>query len=130
MSQRHANETISSEGHDDTNYAEIIFNQENEKKYHDDWAKQNDFQRTYYVYTKNGDGKDNYRNDTLADCDLPLPLPTTKKVKKGKDSKFRSPNVCVAKNELGGPVNCKCNRHFTLNVPDLRNTNNEVTTVL
>lgn len=132
MSQRHVNGTLSNDDREDTNYAEFIFNRDNEKKYHDDWVQQNEYQKTYYVYTKNGDDKDSYRNDSLTDCNLSIPLPIskTKKPKKEKESKFRSPNICVAKNELGGPVNCNCNRHFTLNVPDLRNTNNEVTTIL
>lgn len=48
--------------------------------------------------------------------------------KKSTDKQYRSPNICIAKGKLGGPTECSCNRHFTLNVPDLRSS--EVTTSL
>ena len=48
--------------------------------------------------------------------------------KKSTDEEYRSPNICIAKGKLGGPTECSCNRHFTLNVPDLRSS--EVTTSL
>lgn len=59
----------------------------------------------------------------------------THTIPRGKDvdkdslsvEKFRSPNICIAKGQLGGPLNCNCNRHFTLNVPTL---NNETSTSL
>ncbi|XP_063536150.1 sodium- and chloride-dependent glycine transporter 2-like [Cydia strobilella] len=51
----------------------------------------------------------------------------TKKMKKSEEN-FRSPNICIAETELGGSLACNCNRHFTLNVPDLRKT--KVTTSL
>lgn len=57
-----------------------------------------------------------------------IPTVSTSKKKKKIDEQFRSPNICIAKGELGGPINCNCNRHFQLNVPDLRN--NEVSTSL
>ncbi|XP_011550327.3 sodium-dependent nutrient amino acid transporter 1 isoform X1 [Plutella xylostella] len=40
-------------------------------------------------------------------------LPRNKK----KEYKFDSPNICVANEKMNGRIECKCNRHFTLNVP-------------
>ncbi|XP_049868320.1 sodium-dependent nutrient amino acid transporter 1-like [Pectinophora gossypiella] len=131
MSQRYANDTLSS-GNDhveNTNYAQIVFNKENEKKYNDTSSKNNEsYQSTYYVYTKNGHIDDSERvfrdvGPILASHNIPR---SKKKVK--EEDKFRSPNICIAKTELGGPIDCNCNRHFTLNVPNLRNT--EVSTSL
>lgn len=132
MSQRYANETLSSDQQAQTgsNYAQIIFSKDNEKKYSQDWLQNsnNAYQKKYYVYTKNGQIDDNETvfkdvGSILANHNIPR-----SKKKKKEDEKFRSPNICIAKAELGGPMNCNCNRHFTLNVPDLRK--DEVTTTL
>ena len=133
MSQRHANETLSTDVEQpdpDPNYAQIIF-KHNEKKYHDDdWTNINDpYQKTYYIHTKMGPKEEKHIPEDI--YSVPSHVTKCRKKKKLKDdeSKFRSPNICIAKGELGGPLDCNCNRHFTLNVPDLRH-NAELTTTL
>lgn len=131
MSQRYNNETLSTkhEAHTEANnYAQIVYTKDNEKKYNDDWLKNNDnYQKTYYVYTKKGSEDIEPVFNDIETILTNHSIPRSKKKKKG-DEKFRSPNICIAKGELGGPLDCNCNRHFTLNVPDLRK--NEVTTTL
>ncbi|KAL0852522.1 hypothetical protein ABMA27_002255 [Loxostege sticticalis] len=130
MSQRYANEVQSStnDAHSEPiNYSQIVFNT-TEKN--DQWIKPKEtYQIPYSVYSKNGfidsSGTEVFKDVTAIYA--PHSIPRSKKKRKD-DEKFRSPNICIAKNELGGPTNCNCNRHFTLNVPDLRK--NEVTTIL
>ncbi|CAG9578998.1 unnamed protein product [Danaus chrysippus] len=57
-----------------------------------------------------------------------IPIVPINKRKRNEGEQFRSPNICVAKGDMGGLINCNCNRHFQLNVPDLRT--NEVSTSL
>lgn len=108
------------------NYPQII-PKINEKSY-DDWVKPVEFIPN---------GKSNFKNGYINNDETVIKdvgalytkhsIPRSKKKKKD-DEKFRSPNICIAKTELGGPLACNCNRHFTLNVPDLRKV--EVTTSL
>lgn len=130
MSQKYANEVQSSDNDNHSepiNYSQIVFNNDNEKS--NDWFKpKDDYQSPYYIQNKNGylDNSNSVFKDVTA-IYAPHSIPRSKKKKKDEE-KFRSPNVCIAKAELGGLTNCNCNRHFTLNVPDLRK--NEVTTIL
>ncbi|KAM3963663.1 sodium-dependent nutrient amino acid transporter 1 [Aphomia sociella] len=132
MSQRYSNEITSSDNDihsEPVNYSQIIFNKDNEKIYDDNWLKRNNtYQRNLSVYNN----KNVYLNTKEVEYSTPTIYTTYStsrgKKKKKEEEKFRSPNVCIAKNELGGPLNCNCNRHFTLNVPDLKR--NEVTTSL
>ncbi|XP_073949768.1 sodium-dependent nutrient amino acid transporter 1-like isoform X2 [Choristoneura fumiferana] len=122
MSQRCSVEPNS----ENKNYPQII-PKINEKSY-EDWLKPAE-------YIPNG--KSNFKNGYLSKDETVIKdigaiytkhsIPRSKKKKKD-DEKFRSPNICIAKTELGGPLACNCNRHFTLNVPDLRKV--EVTTSL
>lgn len=130
MSQRYANETLSS--HNDgnseqNNYSSIVFKKDIEKKANNERLKSDPYQRNVNFYTKTDFKNENNKvyND-IASVYTTHSIPRSKK--KNIDEKFRSPNICVAKGELGGPINCNCNRHFTLNVPTLKN--NEVITNL
>ncbi|KAJ2950203.1 hypothetical protein O0L34_g11564 [Tuta absoluta] len=130
MSTRYANESVSSiaELPEDpsTNYSQIVFKSDTDKTY-DEWPEQIDYQRTNYGYTHNG----SIYNKEFKDVGSILKQHNgnfTRSKKQTEEEKFRSPNVCLAKSELGGPLECNCNRHFNLNVPNLRNS--EVTTSL
>ncbi|KAL4713597.1 hypothetical protein ACJJTC_016680 [Scirpophaga incertulas] len=131
MTQRYANETQSS-GNDiqsePINYSQIVFN--SDQKFGEAWFDKpnDDTHKPYIIYSKT---PSIYNNNPVYDDipSIPTPQYKVRSNKKNKDEdKFRSPNICIAKNEIGGSVNCNCNRHFTLNVPDLRN--NEVATSL
>lgn len=133
MSKRYRSEVTSTESNSNSghvNYSQIIFNRNNDKKYNDDWLKINDsYQRKFNnIYAKNT------FLDTKNSLDYKEPgIYTTYTIPKGnrkknEEEKFRSPNICIAKDQMVGSINCNCNRHFQLNVPDLRK--NEVTTTL
>lgn len=131
MSQKYANEVQSSNTTDThsepINYSQIVFNSDEVKP--DDWFQtKDDYQSPFYLQTKSGylDNNSSIFKDVTA-IYAPHSIPRSKKKKKDEE-KFRSPNICIAKTELGGLSNCNCNRHFTLNVPDLRK--NEITTIL
>ncbi|XP_053612531.1 sodium-dependent dopamine transporter-like [Plodia interpunctella] len=128
MSKRYSTDVQYSEynSNSEPNYSQMIFNRGNEKRYDDEWMKISDAYQKNYIYSTN--------NDIFNDMRYKEPgIYTTYSIQKGKRKKkdlekFRSPNICVAKDQLGGSVKCNCNRHFQLNVPDLRKT--EVTTSL
>lgn len=127
MSQRFVNETLSSNDarSEPNNYNSNGFNKSDSNN--GDWSRNDPYQRNYNVYVKNEfDNKNNKIFNDIATVYTKHNVPKVKS-KVGED-KFRSPNICIAKGELGGPLNCNCNRHFTLNVPDLRKS--EVTTSL
>ncbi|XP_075974633.1 sodium-dependent nutrient amino acid transporter 1-like isoform X2 [Anticarsia gemmatalis] len=130
MSQRYANEVLSTDNEtisDQNNYSAITYNKDIEKKHKEDLPRNDIYQRNYNIYNKND--IINTKNNLF---DSPESLYTTHTIPRGRkksvEEKYRSPNICIAKGKLGGPVECKCNRHFTLNVPDLRSS--EVTTSL
>ncbi|XP_045515272.1 sodium-dependent nutrient amino acid transporter 1-like isoform X1 [Pieris brassicae] len=129
MSQRFSNGTLSSEPEvtDTSNYTNLHndYTIKNDVKYAENWVKddlydpENEFNFEYL-------GKDNIAYSDAGDL---YAIPTvTKSKKRKKDDTFRSPNICMAKGQVGGETNCNCNRHFQLNVPDLRN--NEISTSL
>ncbi|KAH9644123.1 hypothetical protein HF086_015453 [Spodoptera exigua] len=128
MSQRYVHETVSIDN--DTNsepnhYANVMYSK---NKYEEELYKNEIYPRTYSnIYHPN----DDYKTDYLYDGGIKSiysinTIPRGKK--KSIDENYRSPNICIAKGRLGGPTECSCNRHFTLNVPNLRS--NEVTTSL
>lgn len=132
MSQRYHNEVLSTdnEGTPEPNYPTILYNPDNEKRYNNEWKRNNDpyEKNNFHAYNK----KDFYKTDDKVYKDLG-PLFTTHTIPRGKtkketEEKFRSPNICIAKGKLGGPLSCNCNRHFQLNVPTLKA--NETTTSL
>ncbi|XP_072938943.1 sodium-dependent nutrient amino acid transporter 1-like isoform X2 [Epargyreus clarus] len=101
----------------------------NEVKYNEDWMKFDDtYQRIPKSYVKSNLVDDDDLRFKKIDTTYPSSSIARSKKKKKTEEKFRSPNICIAKDELGGPLNCNCNRHFTLNVPDLRS--NETATSL
>lgn len=127
MSQRYHNEVLSSDN-DTTpelkNYP-TIYNIDLEKKFAEDWNT-NVYQRTVPY---------GYKNDFIDNdegLNIGKPIYTTNTLHRGKKventEKFRSPNICLARDKLGGPLSCNCNRHFTLNVPNINS--NETTTSL
>ncbi|XP_060803757.1 sodium-dependent nutrient amino acid transporter 1 isoform X2 [Amyelois transitella] len=130
MSKRYAADAQYSDdtNSDPINYSEMVYNRDNEKKYDNEWTKINEAYQRNFFYNTN--------NDILPTKHMGYKEPgiyTTYSVPRGKrkkkdDEKFRSPNICVAKDQLGGSSNCNCNRHFQLKVPDLRKT--EITTSL
>lgn len=131
MSQRYVNETVSTDN--DTNsepnhYSSVMYTKDIDNKYQDEIFKNEIYPRNYSnIYNPN----DDYNNDYLYNGGIKSvysihAIPRGKK--KSVDENYRSPNICLAKSRLGGPTDCSCNRHFTLNVPDLRS--NEVTTSL
>ncbi|KOB51896.1 Transporter, partial [Operophtera brumata] len=131
MSQRYRNEVLSSDNEttpEPRNYP--IYNIDLEKKYADDW-KTDPYQGTMNY---NGYSNNNLKNKDETLCIDSNVFPThtlpkgKKKEKTNVEEKFRSPNICIARGKLGGPLNCNCNRHFTLNVPTF--TSNETTTSL
>ncbi|XP_014369255.2 sodium-dependent nutrient amino acid transporter 1 [Papilio machaon] len=120
MSQRYSSEhsTEVETASERNNYSHL-----KSKTYQQNWLTSELYQRSPDFVTKNDkiDSKKNmgpkYQiHDRLKDND------------RESIEKFRSPNVCIATDQLGGQSKCTCNRHFTLNVPDLRNT--EVSTSL
>jgi hypothetical protein len=123
MSQRYSNEVQSSENDiqsEPINYSQIVFN--NDQKFGEEWFSKpsDDIFKPCNIYTKTPypDTKETaYKDITTIYAPHSIPRGRTKRV---DEEKFRSPNVCIAKNEIGGSVSCNCNRHFTLNVPDLR----------
>lgn len=126
MSQRFDNGTLSSEDVTETNYTNLHNEYtKNDVKHNEIWVKDdlydinpnNDFNIGYL-------GKD---NKAFSDGDL-YAIPSVRSKKRDKEDTFRSPNICLAKGRMGGEINCNCNRHFQLNVPDLRN--NEISTSL
>ncbi|KAJ0175786.1 hypothetical protein K1T71_008945 [Dendrolimus kikuchii] len=125
MSQRYVNETLSSNGanSEQNNYTNVSNKNINAN---DDWTKLDPAHRKYNLYARNEipNKSSKIRNDIAT----VYTKHTVPKVNPIDEDKFRSPNICIAKGELGGPLNCNCNRHFTLNVPDLRKS--EVTTSL
>ncbi|CAH0581549.1 unnamed protein product [Chrysodeixis includens] len=129
MSQRYVNETLSTDNDtssEQNNYTTVTYNKEMDKKYKDDMYRHDLYQRTYNIYHKNDIiNKDNMYGGIKSIYGTHT-LPRGRK--KSTEDKYRSPNICIAKGKLGGPIDCRCNRHFTLNVPDLRS--NEVTTSL
>lgn len=132
MSQRYHNEVLSSINEttpEPKNYP--IYNINLEKKYADDWNP-NSYQRTmnYNGYSNNDFINKDQRLviDSSVFPTHTIPRSKTKEVKRNAEEKFRSPNICIARGKLGGPLNCNCNRHFTLNVPTI--TSNETTTSL
>ncbi|CAH0714608.1 unnamed protein product, partial [Brenthis ino] len=131
MSQRFANENANSEQeftHDTKMFNHIMskYQEKSNKIYEEDWLHATDtYQSSPKVYKKSDFIKN---DDTLYDDGAIYAIPTPSTKKKKVDEQFRSPNICIAKGELGGALNCSCNRHFQLNVPDLRN--NEVSTSL
>ncbi|XP_021186294.3 sodium- and chloride-dependent neutral and basic amino acid transporter B(0+) isoform X1 [Helicoverpa armigera] len=130
MSQRYINETLSTENDtssEQNNYSTIMYNKEMDKKYQDELFRNDLYQRTYNIYNKNDImNQENSTYGGIRSIYGTHSIPRGKK--KSTDEKYRAPNICIAKGNLGGPIECSCNRHFTLNVPDLRN--NEVTTSL
>lgn len=123
MSQRYLNDTLSS-----TN--EVSYERPDSdaahNKYKENWLSHKDkYQKEYDYYsrivatkTPSKASKETYPAHTIPRSETKVP-----------EEKFRSPNICIAEAQIGGPTNCNCNRHFKLNVPkDLRN--NEVTTSL
>ncbi|CAH2991093.1 unnamed protein product [Chilo suppressalis] len=133
MSQRYANEVHSSDTDlqsEPINYSQIVFNTDHEHFGNEWFNKPNDLQNSYNIYSKTP-CVDNYNTvfNDISTIYAPKMSSTSRNIKKSKEEeKFRSPNVCIAKNEISGTLNCNCNRHFTLNVPDLRKC--EVTTCL
>ncbi|XP_030025626.1 sodium-dependent nutrient amino acid transporter 1 isoform X2 [Manduca sexta] len=131
MSQRYVNDIAAKDKEtqfEQNNYTSVVFSKDNEKKYNNEWTKNKDkYQSNINYYTKiDFTNKNNTILKDKLDVYTNHTIPRTQS--KSVDDKFRSPNICIAKGQLGGPLNCNCNRHFTLNVPDLRN--NEVTTSL
>lgn len=130
MSKRYINEALSTDNDtisEQNNYSTIIFNKDIEKKSKDDLHKHELNQRNFNVYNKND--IINNKSSLHGGIDAVYGTHTIPRGrKKSLEEKYRSPNICIAKGKLGGPVECSCNRHFTLNVPDLRT--NEVTTSL
>ncbi|XP_045768654.1 sodium- and chloride-dependent GABA transporter 1-like isoform X2 [Maniola jurtina] len=133
MSQRFINENGSEqEFPTDTKKFKHIINKYHDKCneiYNEDWLHTTDvYQNSPKAQTKSNLIKN--ENPLYNDVGAIYSIPTvsSSKRKKKAEEQFRSPNICIAKDELGGPVNCNCNRHFQLNVPDLRN--NEVSTSL
>ncbi|CAK1540709.1 unnamed protein product [Leptosia nina] len=124
MSQRFSNETFSSEPDvtsESNNYVNLHNDYTKNDMKNDNWLKEDLYQM---------DAKNNYNieylgKDNPAFSDAIYAVPASKRK---KEDTFRSPNICIAKGQLGGEVNCNCNRHFQLNVPDLRN--NEISTSL
>lgn len=130
MSQRYVNETLSTDNEtisEQNNYPAIIFNKQNmDKKVNNDLFKP-EYQSTYNTYNRNIINSSRY--SSYGDMESVFATHTIPRGRnKTLEDKYRSPNICIAKGRLGGPVDCKCNRHFTLNVPNLRNS--EVTTSL
>ncbi|XP_068632721.1 sodium- and chloride-dependent neutral and basic amino acid transporter B(0+)-like [Battus philenor] len=127
MSQRQANENGADidTTSDHNNYSHLKSNKS--KTYEDNWLTSDKYQRSPQFLTKNG-GFDNGNNKEIGPIYAIHTIPRFKDVEREKDEKFRSPNICIARDQLGGQNKCNCNRHFTLNVPDLRNT--EVSTSL
>ncbi|CAH0750428.1 unnamed protein product [Diatraea saccharalis] len=130
MSQRYAHEVHSSDTDiqsEPINYSQIVFNPDHNPFGSEWFNKTNEMHKPYNVYSKTP-YVDNY-GDVYKDIStIYMPQPIRDIKKKEDEEKFRSPNVCIARNEIGGTLNCNCNRHFTLNVPDLRKC--EVTTCL
>lgn len=130
MSQRYANENANSEQEFTTDtkmYNHIMskYQEKSNKIYNEDWLH-DVYESSPKTYHKNDLVRNNYvRNDNDVGAIYSVP---TASCKRKKPEQFRSPNICIAKGELGGVMNCNCNRHFQLNVPDLRN--NEVSTSL
>ncbi|CAK1600703.1 unnamed protein product [Parnassius mnemosyne] len=91
------------------------------KPYEEDWLTPNLYQRSPQFLTKDVNGLDSDKTKEIGPIYTIHTIPRFKK-KDDNDEKFRSPNVCIARDQLGGQNNCTCNRHFTLNAPDLRNT--------
>lgn len=130
MSQRYVNEALSTDNEtnsEQNNYSTVMYNKDLDKKYKDELYKSDLYHRTYNIYNKNDIiNTDSNAYDGIKTLYGTHTIPRGKK--KSTDEKYRAPNICIAKGKLGGPIECSCNRHFTLNVPDLRN--NEVTTSL
>lgn len=121
MSQRFHNETLSTdnEGTPELNYPTIIYTPDNEKRYNDQWTKPDDtYHRNYHSYNQPDLYPDEKTYKDLGAVFTTHTIPRGK-TKKETEEKFRSPNICIAKGKLGGPLNCNCNRHFQLNVPTL-----------
>ncbi|CAH2076922.1 unnamed protein product, partial [Iphiclides podalirius] len=127
MSQRYANE-LSSEnetGSEPNNYSHLKSNKA--KAYEEDWLAPELYQRSPRFLTKRiGLNGDNTKE--IGPIYTIHSIPRFSNNEKTNDEKFRSPNICIARDQLGGENKCTCNRHFTLNVPDLRNA--EVSTSL
>ncbi|XP_034826867.1 sodium-dependent nutrient amino acid transporter 1-like isoform X1 [Maniola hyperantus] len=133
MSQRFINENGSDqEFPTDTKTFKHIINKYHDKCneiYNEDWLHTTDiYQNSPKAQTKSDLLKNENPLYNNVGAIYSIPTVSSSKRKKKGEEQFRSPNVCIAKDELGGPVNCNCNRHFQLNVPDLRN--NEVSTSL
>lgn len=131
MSQRFANENANSEQEFTTdtkmfNHIMSKYQEKSNKINNEEWL--NDaYENSPKTYHKN----DFVRNDYVIndnDVGAIYSIPTVSNKRRKPTDQFRSPNICIAKGELGGVMNCNCNRHFQLNVPDLRN--NEVSTSL
>ena len=129
MSQRYANENANSEQEFTTdtkmfNHIMSKYQEKSNKIYNEEWL--HDVYESPKTYHKNDFVRNDYvRNDNDVGAIYSVPTASSKRK---KPEQFRSPNICIAKGELGGVMNCNCNRHFQLNVPDLRN--NEVSTSL
>ncbi|XP_045495157.1 sodium-dependent nutrient amino acid transporter 1-like isoform X1 [Colias croceus] len=128
MSQRFANENLvaEQEATADTNYANLNndYPTKNDIKYNENWFKED----VYKKPPKSDYAIEYIKKDAYKESSPIYSVPTIDKKKREKEDTFRSPNICIAKGELGGAINCNCNRHFQLNVPDLRN--NEISTSL
>ncbi|XP_047530168.1 sodium-dependent dopamine transporter-like isoform X1 [Vanessa atalanta] len=135
MSQRFLNENANSEHefHTDTKmYNHIItkYHEKGNEIYNEDWLHAADTYQSQspkaFIKSDLIRHEDTLYNDVGAIYTIPT-VSTSKRRNTGEEQ-YRSPNICIAKGELGGSINCNCNRHFQLNVPDLRN--NEVSTSL
>lgn len=127
MSQRYHNEVLSTDNEttpEPKNYP-TIYNIDINKKYANDWNTEPYQKAMDYNYSNN----DFFNTENTVDSEDVFPKHTIPRgEKKDLEEKFRSPNICIARGQLGGPLSCNCNRHFTLNVPTLKS--NETTTSL
>lgn len=134
MSQRFINENANSEQEFNTdtktfNHIITKYHEKGNEIYNEDWLHATDAYKSSPKALVKSDiirKEDTLYNDMGAIYSIPTV--SSSKRRKKEEEQFRSPNICIAKDELGGAINCNCNRHFQLNVPDLRN--NEVSTSL